>query len=48
MNVQWHAHLPGVVLDGDGGMRIGPGRLVHLPFTDWSKLDSTTSAKVTF
>ncbi len=43
MNVQWHAHLPGVVLDGDGGMRIGPGRLVHLPFTDWSKLDSTFS-----
>ncbi len=43
MNVQWHAHLPGVVLDGDAGMRIGPGRLVHLPFTDWSKLDSTFS-----
>ena len=41
MNVQWCAHLPGVTLERSDGIPMGPGRLVHPPFSDWSRLDDT-------
>jgi hypothetical protein len=39
MHVQWYAHLPGVALEGSDGFPIGLGRLEHLSFSDWSRLD---------
>jgi hypothetical protein len=43
MKAQWYVHLPGVALVGTDEIPIGLGRLVRLPFSDWSRLDDSFS-----
>jgi hypothetical protein len=39
MKLKWYAHLPNVELTEAGGIAVGMGRLVNLPFAEWSQLD---------
>jgi hypothetical protein len=39
MKVIWHAHLPGVSVVQNEEIPFARGRLIYLPFEDWSRMD---------